>query len=355
MRTQSAFSRSSAGSTARASRLVLPAALLLLLLVLAACAPLQAPGQAAGQSYGGVVESVLNFNMPEIPPTPTPAPTPEEQVQVIVSTGGSRANIRSAPSLDGAIVGKADNGTALNVVGRSADNAWWQVCCVDGVEGWVADSIVRVAGEGDAVPVAADIAVESEGPLFDSDLQATWEIAWSCTSEEGRCTVPACDAVVTAGVQRQGDGQFVPVEYNVEWSDECFSTDSWVFEVNPLTGRERTGEYADNFLYAYWAGAESGDISGVFPFGDEQGIVVSCSGPDTVEIEEGDGWTSSYEGITCHDRRTGMLVYMDYVKRWLFTGQFEGKEYERAYFGDTEKLEQRLVETNAELFFVERK
>lgn len=40
---------------------------------------------------------------------------------------------------------------------------------------------------------------------------------------------------------------------------------------------------------------------------------------------------------------------MVYTKRWLFTGDFEGTSYERKYFGDNERLEQRLVETNVEL------
>ncbi|MGL4651123.1 MAG: SH3 domain-containing protein [Caldilineaceae bacterium] len=353
MRTQTLLNPTVANQPDRFARAVVLACALVLVLLLAGCtavSPVQAPGSALSpqQSYGGVVESVLDYAMPVLP---TPEPTPEVQPQVIVNTGGARANVRSAPSLNGEIVGKADNGQSFNVVARSEDNAWWQISG-NGVEGWISDSIVRLAGESEEVPVSADA---SAGPLFDGSLQAAWDIDWSCTSEEGRCTVPACDANVTAGVDRPGDGQFVPVAYQVAWSDECFSTDSWVFEVDPLTGRERTGEYADNFLYSYWAGANAGDISGVYPFGDDEGIVVACSGPDTVEIEEGDGWTSSYEGVTCHDRRTGMLVYMNYVKRWLFTGEFEGKQYERAFFGDTETLEQRLVDTSAELFLVEKK
>lgn len=328
----------------------------MLVLLVAGCIAADPASGTAGSAdvagvFGSVVENVTGYAMPVLP---TPAPTPEVQAQVVVSTGGARANLRSDPSLDGEIVGKADNGSVLDVLSRSEDNEWWQVTSADGLEGWVASSIVRVAGEGDEVPVLDAEGAAAE-PLFDTSLQAAWDIDWACTSEEGRCTVPACDATVTANVARDGDGQFIPVEFQVAWSDECFSTDSWVFEVNPQTGRERTGEYADNFLYSYWVGANTGEISGVFPFGDGEGIVVTCSGPNTVEIEEGEGWTSSYEGITCHDRRTGMLIYMDYVKRWLFTGEFEGKAYERAYFGDTETLEQRLVDTNVELLYVDEK
>jgi len=338
-----------ADMTAYRGRLAL--AMLFALLLMVGCTsggPLLVSDTRAVESYGGVVESVLNYSLPV---EPTPEPTPEVRPQVIMATDGARVNVRSVPSTDGEIIGKADNGQVFDVLGRSEDEQWWQVCCIaGGAEGWVSAAFAQLATDAAEVAVAG-----SPESLFDSTLQATWNIDWSCSSEEGRCTVPACDANVTAGVARDGDGQYLPVEYEVAWSEECFSTDSWVFEVDPSTGLERTGEYTDNFLYAYWVGANAGDISGVIPLGQSQGVVVTCSGPDTVEIEEGDGWTTSYEGVTCHDRGTGMLVYMNYVKRWLFTGEFEGKSYERAFFGDTETLEQRLVDTNANLLLVDRK
>ena len=139
------------------------------------------------------------------------------------------------------------------------------------------------------------------------------------------------------------------------WDDSCFSTDAWTFEVNQKTGEERTGEAEQNFLYSYWMGANPGDAVGVFPLGGGEGVEVFCSGPHSVEIEEGGGWTTIYEGNTCHDINTGMLVYMNYVKRWLFTGDYDGKTYARAFFGDSEKLEQRLVEANVPMAIVEEK
>lgn len=346
-------------STARAARRplhgVLPLfPLLLLTLLLAGCAagsPLQLPigTPSAEQTYGGAIQSVLGFQMPATI-VPTPTPEPDNQLQVIVNTAGSRANIRSGPGLDAVIIDKADPGTTFPVIGKSQDGAWWQIT-VGGSNGWVADSVVRLAGEGEAVAVTADVSNE---PVVNSDYAASWDIQWGCESTEGRCSVDKCAATVNAGVNRAGDA-FLPLEYQVEWSDECFNTDSWVFEVDPFTGKERTGEYADNFLYAYWAGANTGAISGVLPFGEDQGIVVSCQGPDAVEIEEGDGWTSVYEGVTCHDRNTGMLVYMNYIKRWLFTGEYDGQNYDRAFFGDVERLEQKLVNTNANLLLVDKK
>ena len=94
---------------------------------------------------------------------------------------------------------------------------------------------------------------------------------------------------------------------------------------------------------------------GVLPLEGGEGVEVFCSGPHTVEIEEGAGWTTVYQGNTCHDVNTGMLVYMNYVKRWLYTGDYDGKTYTRAFFGDTETLEQRLVEANTSLARVEKK
>jgi hypothetical protein len=145
------------------------------------------------------------------------------------------------------------------------------------------------------------------------------------------------------------------VEHTVTWDDACFDTDSWVFEANQYTGRERTGEHQDNFLYSYWLGQQPGAPNGVYTMQAGRADAVYCSGPHEVEIEEGGGWTTVYEGNTCHDIRTGMLVYLSYNKRWLFTGEYEGEEYERAYFGDFETLEQKLVDTNVELFFVRKK
>ena len=310
-------------ATWRPLPLILAAALLTLLVAgCTAAGPLQiAVGTpSADQTYGGAIESVLGFQMPVVA-APTATPEPNDQLQVIINTAGSRANIRSGPGLDAPIIDKADPGSAYPVVGKSEDGAWWQIT-IGGADGWVAYSVVRVAGEGETVAVTSETSNE---PVVNSDYTASWDIQWSCESTEGRCSVDACTATVNAAVNRATDGSFLPVEYEVKWSDECFNTDSWVFEVDPFTGKERTGEYADNFLYAYWAGANTGNPSGVLPFGEDQGIVVTCQGPDTVEIEEGDGWTSVYEGVTCHDRNTGMLAYMNYIKRWLFTGEYEGQ------------------------------
>ncbi len=285
---------------------------------------------------------------------PTPIPTAEASLIVVVNTNGARANIRSGPGLNFPIIAKGNPGAAFEVIGRSEDQAWWQLCCVTGAEntpeatadeGWVAASVVRLAGDEEAVTVS--------GPLLLSDLASTWEVDWQCGSE--RCEVKQCSATVQATVDGAANQQLLTVNHEVTWDDTCFATDAWIFEVNQFSGRERTGQYEDNFLYGYWLGADPGAANGAYTLPDGQADAVWCSGPHTVEIEEGAGWTTVYEGNTCHDVRTGMLVVLSYNKRWLFTGEFEGQQYERAYFGDNETLRQRLVDTNVELFFVEKR
>ena len=48
-----------------------------------------------------------------------------------------------------------------------------------------------------------------------------------------------------------------------------------------------------------------------------------------------------------------MMLSLTYEKRWLFTGDFEGQSFERAYFDDYERLEQNLRDTTARLAFLD--
>ncbi|RME52677.1 MAG: hypothetical protein D6790_18430, partial [Caldilineae bacterium] len=84
---------------------------------------------------------------------------------------------------------------------------------------------------------------------------------------------------------------------------------------------------------------------------DGREVRVNCQEGLSGEAEEGEGWTTVYEGTACYDVRTGMMVTLSYTKKWLFTGEYEGQSYDRAFFGDTEVYELELVSTNAELAF----
>lgn len=343
-----------------ARRVVRPATLLLafaLLFVLAGCSvspqSLSSGASAVAapvpEALADVIEPVSAYALPKPAGlVPTPTPSPAITLTATISTQNIRANLRSGPGTNTTIVTKANPGEVFAVVGKSDNGLWYELALTAPLSGtaWISAELVRV-GDG-TVPVTA-----SADALLDKALKAEWSVDWSCFSE--RCPIPTCAASVTAEVNRDSTDNFLPVEHTVVWNDGCFNADAWTFEVDQLTGKERNGEADANFLYSYWLGVKPGDANGVYPLDNDQGIMVYCSGPDKVEIEEGGGWTTVYEGNTCHDVATGMLVYMNYVKRWLYSGDFEGKTYDRAYFGDSERLVQRLADTTAPVSLVEKK
>ncbi|MDQ3249147.1 MAG: SH3 domain-containing protein, partial [Chloroflexota bacterium] len=288
---------------------------LLLIAGLAGCiapaggsASAQAATPSAPDTFNGAVADIAGYALPTSVPTATvtATTTATATLSVVVNTDGARANLRSSPGTNAPIVGKANNGTALKVVGKNANGTWWQICCVKSptdnanqttATAWIAASVVRTAGAGEVATVAS-VAGDNE-PLLRPDFKAQWQVDWTCGSE--RCQVKECAAVVDAKVGRSATQPFLAIENQVTWNDTCFATDSWVFEVNPATGQERTGEYADNFLYGYWRGSQPGQPNGVYTLQGGKAAAVWCSGPHTVELEEGDGWTTVYEGNTCHD------------------------------------------------------
>ena len=327
------------------------------LLALTGCAAGLPAGAAAPAAAPAIVQEGIESLSAYSPVGGEAAAVATEELEVaprvIVATQSARANVRSGPATTFDIVAKANPNEAFDVIGKSEDERWWQVVISldaggnPAQTGWISADVVRLAGEG-------DVAVTSTStPLLDEKLAATWDVDWSCNSE--RCEIKECAATVTAAVNRPLASNFIPVEHSVVWENECFATDAWTFEVDRFTGQEKSGDAATNFLYSYWLGAQPGDANGVFPLTEKEGVAVYCSGPHNVEIEEGGGWTTVYEGNTCHDVKTGMLVYLTYTKRWLFTGDYEGKSYERAYFGDSEKLEQTLAGTTAGVELLTRK
>ncbi len=273
-------------------------------------------------------------------------------VTATVITRGSRANLREGPGIDFAIIGKGNPDAVFNVVGRSDDGEWWQLCCTTdeveeyaaGLTAWAAASTVELTGATEDVPAA-------ESRLSD-ELFSRWDVDWECGS--ARCDISECTASVEASIGENSGGQWLRVDHRVLWAETCFSTDEWFFEVNRVTGLERSGQQEDNFLYRYWVGPFVEDANKIFEMPDGTQVAASCTGPFDVEVDEGEGWTTVYNGNTCHDVRTGMLLSLTYEKRWLFTGEFEGETYERAYFDDFEVMEQNLTETNLDLAYLDQ-
>ncbi len=216
--------------------------------------------------------------------------------------------------------------------------------------------VYAVAGNPEAEPQATPAPVQDPGlelgtdPVLDLDLQARWSITWECSSD--LCTFDRCEGTAFVSVRKLLDERWLELDRRVRWNEGCGKRTSWLTQVDRFTGEERYPSQEDR-LFIFWAGARAGLPERTVELGDGRAVAVWCTGPRTAEVQEKEGWTTLYDGEVCYDVRTGMLVTMSYLKRWVFTGVFQGKEYQRAYFGDMETYEQVLETTNARLSFVE--
>jgi SH3-like domain-containing protein len=64
-------------------------------------------------------------------------------------------NARQRPQISSeGVIKELDRGTELRIVGKTADDEWWYVCCVDGGTAWIYYSYVDTSGNVDTVPVS---------------------------------------------------------------------------------------------------------------------------------------------------------------------------------------------------------
>lgn len=110
-------------------------------------------------------------------PTSTPTTTPSPTVVVLPTSTATRAanaliivdraNIRSGPGPDYAIVGVATRDQQFVIIGRTNAGDWWQVCCLENNErGWLFGELVTTLGDLSMVPVVlAPPPGESQTPV----------------------------------------------------------------------------------------------------------------------------------------------------------------------------------------------
>jgi len=268
-------------------------------------------------------------------------------VGATVTVKNRSVNVRSGPGLDFSVVNGAAQGDTFTALGESDDQAWWQICCVAGPndekdnptqKAWISNRVITVSEE------AAELGILR--PLFPDDLTAAWDVAYQCGSE--RCVVSECSAKVDASVRNAADPRWLEIDRVVTWDEGCGEDSTWLHQIDRGDGLERYPNSTGLFFFNYWVGAKPGPVNSQYSLGERE-VASWCGDPQTAEVEEEGGWTSAYDGVTCYDERTGMLVAMKYTKRWLFTGEFEGEKYDKAYFGDFEVYEVALKETNVEL------
>lgn len=83
-------------------------------------------------------------------PTATTAP----KAQLIVNN--QAINVRSGPGTEYGLVGSAEANQTFDLIAKNQAGDWWQICCVNGQQGWVFSQLARVEN-AEAVPVAANI------------------------------------------------------------------------------------------------------------------------------------------------------------------------------------------------------
>jgi len=85
------------------------------------------------------------------PPSPTATPTP----YIVVDR--ARVNVRQGPGTNYPRLGQLQQGVEATIVGKDPSGEWWQICCVDGQEAWIAGWVVEAKGDTSGVPVAQNI------------------------------------------------------------------------------------------------------------------------------------------------------------------------------------------------------
>ncbi|MFN8458785.1 MAG: SH3 domain-containing protein [Anaerolineae bacterium] len=85
-------------------------------------------------------------------PDLTSPPTSDQANPPLVTPAKTDVNIRNGPGVDYKVVGLLRTGQSLEIVGRSADSAWWQVSTPQGL-GWVAAKVTVASNVDERVPV----------------------------------------------------------------------------------------------------------------------------------------------------------------------------------------------------------
>jgi hypothetical protein len=98
-----------------------------------------------------------------MPASPTPSPAPDLP-QIVVNV--NNLNVRSGPRVEYPVIEIISRGTRLDITGRTSDQVWLLVCCLEetGSSGWVFTGSVIVEGELDSVPVISEIPPLPEAP-----------------------------------------------------------------------------------------------------------------------------------------------------------------------------------------------
>ncbi len=100
------------------------------------------------------------------PPVPTETPLPATPVAENVPVSGEKplavvndefVYSRTDPSLDSPVVRIVTRGEEFEIIGRTEEGDWWQVCCVEGVQAWIFSEFLDTIGPVDNVQASLQV------------------------------------------------------------------------------------------------------------------------------------------------------------------------------------------------------
>jgi len=303
-----------------------------------------------------VTATPVPTSAPTEAPTPVPTPTltasapvtetvaettgaPAAAEAFLKAAGTTRINVRSGPGLAWDRITNIASGQEYPIIGTNPDRSWWRILVGD-QPGWVSSQVSTVRGNLDAVPVIA--------PALPEDLSATWSLKWECESPANACKFDACSGQSVARVRKVLNERWLEIERKATWEGECGEPSTWITQADRYVGEERPTPDEGPLFRIFENPANLGAPNRTLNYRGTE-VPMWCTEPRTREQDQGEGWTVIFEGEACYDLKSGMLMTMGYFKRWLFTGTYKGKQYERQYFGDYEVYEQVLTDTNVPL------
>lgn len=183
--------------------------------------------EAGPEGQGWVAAEVVEFvgDATAVPVVAGPALPDAEQpteavITVVVPAG--QAKVRSGPGLDFELLGQLETGDTAVVVGRSETGDWWQIeyAAGDNGQGWVADAVVDLVGDGAAVPLVI-VPLEPGAPTPTPTATPTPEpiIAGSveATDPINIRAEPALDATLVGGLYPGESADVRAVSSDGEW------------------------------------------------------------------------------------------------------------------------------------------
>jgi uncharacterized protein YraI len=146
--------------------------------------------------------------------TPTTAAVTAPATAARLTVAAAVVNVRSGPDTTFESIGSAAQGESFDLLARSADGGWWQVCCVNGQEGWIYGELATTEN-GDSVALAAAIPTPVQPTSAPVAAVPTAVPAEAPVAEAPPAALPAVDPAASSAGDFNPDAQYQIVHFRV--------------------------------------------------------------------------------------------------------------------------------------------